>query len=165
VRQIDGAGWVVKRRIPTSFEEMMPTFLRPHHLALSVRDRKSSAKWYREVLGFSYVREFDTGIPRILQMHVDSGFFISLYDHPDRSMDHFDPRRTGLDHLALAMAGDDELAAWIDHLDSMGVGHSPVRDLGHARFVSLEDPDGIQIELWVQPVPFHPAARVEPNNP
>jgi glyoxylase I family protein len=136
---------------------MIPSFLRLHHLALSVRDRKVSARWYRDVLGFSFVTEFDTGIPRILQMHVDSGFFLSLYDHADRSMDEFDPRRTGLDHLALAMAGDEELAAWVEYLDALGVEHSPVRDLGRARFVSLTDPDGIQIELWVELVPFQPA--------
>lgn len=139
----------------------MPTFAGPHHVAFSVTDRKASARWYREVLGFSFVREFDTGIPRTLQMHVDSGFFISLYDHPDRSLDRFNPRRTGLDHLALAVAGDERLSEWIDHLDRLGVEHSPVRDLGHARFVSLEDLDGIQIELWFQIVAFHPAALDE----
>jgi len=135
----------------------MPTFQRPHHLAFSVTDRIASAKWYRDVLGFRFVREFDTGIPRILQMHVDSGFFVSLYDHPDRTLDRFDPRRTGLDHLALEMTSDEQLAEWIEHLDALGVAHSAVHDLGHAHFVSLEDPDGIQIELWFQIVPFQPA--------
>ena len=139
----------------------MPSFVRPHHLAFSVNDRVASAGWYREVLGFRFVREFETGIPRILQMHVESGFFVSLYNHSDRSFDRFDPRRTGLDHLALQVADDDQLSAWIVHLDALGVSHSPVRDLGHARFVSLEDPDGIQIELWFQIVPFHPADEME----
>ena len=138
----------------------MPTFDRPHHLALSVTDRRRSAKWYRETLGFRFVREFETGIPRILQMHTDSGYFISLYDHPDRSGDAFDPRRTGLDHIALAVADDGALAEWAAHLDRLGVEHSPVRDLGHARFVSLEDPDGVQIELWLQLQPFRPADEV-----
>jgi catechol 2,3-dioxygenase-like lactoylglutathione lyase family enzyme len=135
----------------------IPTFDSPHHLALTVRDRAASAQWYREVLGFRFVREFETGIPRILQVHVESGFFISLYDHPDRSGDHFDPRRTGLDHLALAVPSDGRLSEWIDHLDTIGIEHSSVHDLGHARFISLEDPDGIQIELWYQILPFHPA--------
>jgi hypothetical protein len=31
-----------------------------------------------------------------------------------------------------------------------------VRDLGHARFVSFEDPDGIQFELWLTLVPHTP---------
>lgn len=44
-------------------------------------------------------------------------------------------------------------------LDAMGVEHSPVRDLGHSRFVSLEDPDGVQLELWLTLVRHHPADR------
>ena len=135
----------------------MPVFLGPHHIALSVTDKDASAAWYRRVLGFRFVREFETGIPRILQMHVESGTFISVYNHVGRSLDRFDPHRTGLDHLALAVSDDSALLEWVDHLDALGVEHSPVRDLGHARFVSLEDPDGIQIELWLQLQPFHPA--------
>ena len=34
----------------------------------------------------------------------------------------------------------------------------PPRELGHSRFVSLEDPDGIQIELWLTITPHRPAA-------
>ena len=135
----------------------MPTFSRPQHLALSVSDRHRSARWYRETLGFEFVREFETGIPRVLQMHVASGFFISLYNHADGSGDPFDPRRTGLDHFALAVEDDAALAAWMEHLDALGVAHSPVRDIGRAHFVSLEDPDGVQIELWLQIEPFVPA--------
>lgn len=135
----------------------MPTFSGPHHLALSVTDRAASARWYRTVLGFEFVKEFEEGLPRILQMHVASDFFVSLYNHPDGARDAFDPRRTGLDHIALAVASDDELVAWIAFLDELGAAHSPIRDLGHARFVSLVDPDGIQIELWRTIVPFHPA--------
>ena len=33
--------------------------------------------------------------------------------------------------------------------DELGVPHSPVRVLDLGRFVSFEDPDGIQFELWV----------------
>ena len=32
---------------------------------------------------------------------------------------------------------------------SFGVAHSPVRVLDLGRFVSFEDPDGIQFELWL----------------
>ncbi|MGH3769524.1 MAG: hypothetical protein ACRDS0_24130 [Pseudonocardiaceae bacterium] len=48
--------------------------------------------------------------------------------------------------------------AWARHLDALGVQRSPVRELGHSSFVSLEDPDGIQIEIWLTIVPHvaHP---------
>ncbi len=33
--------------------------------------------------------------------------------------------------------------------DASPLSYSPVRELGHSSFVSLEDPDGVQIELWL----------------
>jgi hypothetical protein len=31
------------------------------------------------------------------------------------------------------------------------VAHSPVRQFGPAQFLTVDDPDGIQIEFWLQP--------------
>ena len=61
--------------------------------------------------------------------------------------------RTGLDHLAFEAAHEEDLEAWIAHFDALGVEHSPIRDLGHSAFVSIEDPDGIQFEMWFTRVP------------
>ena len=72
------------------------------------------------------------------------------------SGDQFSPLRTGLDHIASAVSDDDELTAWIAHLEGLEVGHSPTCELGHPRFVSREDPDGIQIELRLSIVPHRP---------
>ncbi len=136
---------------------MTPTFSHAQHLGLSVVDREVSAEWYQRVLGFRLVKRFDSGIPRILLLHPGSGFLVGLYNHPDGSADRFAPQRTGLDHLALAVFDEQALNRWIEYLDRLGVEHSPIRDLGHAKFVSLEDPDGIQIELWLTLVPHRPA--------
>lgn len=141
----------------------MPTFLRALHMALTVRDMRVSAEWYERVLGFDFVREFqvapgDPGIPRILLLHQRSGFLLGLCDHAGRTGDSFDPLRTGLDHVAFEVADRAELDSWVAHLDQLGVGHSPVRELGHSSFVSVEDPDGIQIELWLTITPHTPAA-------
>jgi catechol 2,3-dioxygenase-like lactoylglutathione lyase family enzyme len=135
----------------------MPSFTHTIHVGLTTRDRHVSAEWYQRVLGFRFVKEFDTGIPRTLLMHPDSGFLVGLYNHPDASGDRFSPLRTGLDHFALAVADEDQLGAWLIELDRLRVEHSPVRDLGHSRFISLEDPDGIQIELWLTLIPHRPA--------
>jgi hypothetical protein len=56
------------------------------------------------------------------------------------------------------------LDEWMANLDQLGVGHSPVRDLGNSKFVSLEDPDGIQIELWHTIVPNRPADEPAPGS-
>jgi catechol-2,3-dioxygenase len=90
-------------------------------------------------------------------MHPDSGFYVSLYNHPDRSRDRFDPRRTGLDHLAFAVPDRTSLDDWRAHLETNDVETSPVRDLGHSLFVSLEDPDGVQLELWHTVTPLRAA--------
>jgi len=142
----------------------VPTFERALHAALTVRDMRVSADWYQRVLGFDFVREFEVapggaGIPRILLLHRHSGFLLGLCNHAGRTGDSFDPLRTGLDHLALEVAGRAELDSWTAHLDHLGIAHSPVRELGHSSFVSVEDPDGIQIELWLTITPHRPAAR------
>ncbi|MGW3600882.1 VOC family protein [Streptomyces sp. NPDC005167] len=59
----------------------------------------------------------------------------------------FDPSRSGLDHVALTVQDKDELSAWIERLDVLGVEHSPVHRFGPSAFISLQDPDGIQTEL------------------
>lgn len=140
---------------------VMPEFVRALHVGLTVRDMYQSAAWYMRVLGFRFVREFkgppeEPGSPRILLLHPDSGFLIGLVHHPARSGDAFSPFRTGLDHLALEVAREVDLEAWIAHFDALGVEHSPIRDLRHSSFVSFEDPDGIQFELWFTRVPHVP---------
>jgi glyoxylase I family protein len=144
-------------------EAPMPSFSRVLHMALTVRDMRVSADWYQRVLGFEFVKEFqvapgDAGIPRILLLHQRSAFLLGLCDHPGRSGDAFDPRRTGLDHIAFEVADRSELTSWMTHLDELGVAHSPVRELGHSCFVSVADPDGVQIELWLTITPHRPAA-------
>lgn len=141
----------------------MPSFNRVSHIALTVPDMRVSAGWYERVLGFDFVKEFqvapgDAGIPRILLLHQPSGLLLSLCGHPGRTGDAFDPRRTGLDHIGFEVADRAELTSWMAHLDALGVGHSPVRELGHACFVSVEDPDGVQIELWLTITQHRPAA-------
>ena len=59
----------------------MPSFSCALHMALTVRDMRVSAAWYRRVLGFEFVKEFpvargDAEIPRILLLHQHSGFLL-----------------------------------------------------------------------------------------
>jgi glyoxylase I family protein len=108
----------------------MPSFSRALHIALTIRDMRVSADWYQHVLGFEFVKEFqvapgDAGIPRILLLHQHSGFLLGLCGHPGRSGDAFDPRHTGLDHIAFEVADRAELTSWMAHLDELGVAHSP----------------------------------------
>ena len=130
----------------------MPTILGVSHLALTVRDMEKSAEWYQRVFGWIELGRLGKGEaipPRILLLDPSSGFALALAEPEDGSRDDFDYRRTGLDHLAFGLGDEEELTSWAAHLDELAIAHSPVRELDLGKFVSFEDPDGIQLELWV----------------
>lgn len=130
----------------------MPAIEGASHVALTVRDLQVSAEWYDRVFGWQVLRRYsaaEAGTPRILLLDPSTYFVLGLCQPEDVAVDGFDHRRTGLDHFAFKVADEDALEQWIAHLDQCGVAHSPVRVLDLGRFVSFEDPDGIQLELWV----------------
>lgn len=124
-------------------------------MALTVRDMEASAEWYQRVFGWQVLRRFaagEAGTPRVLLFDPTSFFAVAVCQPDDGARDRFDHRRTGLDHLAFRVTDRAELDGWLAHLADHGVAHSPVRELDLGCFVSLEDPDGIQIELWVDAI-------------
>lgn len=130
----------------------MPSIQGASHIALTVRDMAASAEWYQRVFGWQFLRRYgaeEAGTPRILLLDRASFFVVGLCQPEDGSSAGFDHRRPGLDHLAFKVADEDELDRWLAHLDELGIAHSPVRVLDLGRFVSFEDPDGIQLELWL----------------
>jgi glyoxylase I family protein len=129
-----------------------PSIRGASHIALTVGDMEASAEWYQRVFGWVVLRRYEAGeagTPRILLFDPASGFALGLCQPEDGSGDGFDHRRTGLDHFAFGVADQAELDRWAAHLDGAGVARSPVRDTGLGWFISFEDPDGIQFELWL----------------
>ena len=130
----------------------MPSIQGASHMGLTVRDMEASAEWYQRVFGWQVLGRLgadEAGTPRILLLDPQSFFVVGLCQPADGSADAFDYRRTGLDHFAFKVGDEDELHSWIAHLDDLGITHSPVRELDLGKFVSFEDPDGIQFELWL----------------
>lgn len=129
----------------------MPSIRGASHIALTVRDMDASADWYQRVFGWIVISRMsaeEAGTPRILMFDPGTGFALAVTQPDDGTADAFDHRRTGLDHFAFLVDGAD-LEAWAAHLEEQGVDHSPVRDVPPlGRFISFEDPDGIQFELW-----------------
>jgi glyoxylase I family protein len=128
-----------------------PTMLGASHVALTVTDMEASAQWYQRVFGWQVLRRFapgEAGTPRILLLDPNSVFAVGLCQPKDGTAGPFDYRRIGLDHFAFEVVDAAELDRWAAHLDAHGVAHSPVRDVGLGTFISFEDPDGIQFELW-----------------
>ena len=137
-----------------------PDILGYHHIGLTVRDIDASVDWYTRTLGL--VRAFDekhsdgSGFAVIL-MRPGSPFSVGLHSHDEADGQEFDPRRTGLDHLSIAVSSAQEVDAWATYLDDIGVEHDPVASatgviegMGEMSYtlVHLRDPDGIDIELW-----------------
>jgi len=79
--------------------------------------------------------------------------FVGLDKHDEHEGERFAEHRTGLDHLALGVAQRDDLVAWAEHLDALGVAHSRINDVNepfpYATLI-VRDPDNIQLELmWM----------------
>ena len=63
----------------------------------------------------------------------------------------FDPRRTGLDHVAFACANRAELEQWQDRLEELGVKHGGIVDAHYGSGLSFKDPDGVALEFFAPP--------------
>ncbi|MGW1259046.1 hypothetical protein ACWD5Q_28635 [Streptomyces sp. NPDC002513] len=81
-------------------------------------------------------------------MLTDSGLTLAVHEPPRRSGDMFDPSRTWLDQVSLAVADRTALDDRVRRLDDLGVPCSPARNAGYTEFVSVADPDDIARESW-----------------
>lgn len=134
-----------------------------HHIRLTVTDVERSRLFYTEVLGFEVAL---AGPPPAddpdHELLVDSlqggivltgaGMLLGLRpaDEDRRSTkDRFDPFRVGLDHMSFVVADRAALESAAATLDEHGIPHGVVTDLPPLGLsvLSLEDPDGIQLEL------------------
>jgi glyoxylase I family protein len=128
-----------------------------HHLGLTVRDVEASARWYSTVLGFARVGEYispDHSRRKIFLGHSRLDVRIGLCEHARSGDDTFDETRPGLDHLAFAVGGIDELRKYEELLQSLGVVYTPAtpaNTLEGARVLVFRDPDNIQLELIAPP--------------
>ncbi len=124
------------------------------HVGLTVRDVASSEAFYTAVLGLVrlFVEPHSVGEGHAVVMsRPGTALFLGLDHHPDADRQLFSERRTGLDHLALAVETRADLDRWAGHLDAHGVDHSTIVEVDepspHAQ-LTLRDPDGIPIELF-----------------
>jgi catechol 2,3-dioxygenase-like lactoylglutathione lyase family enzyme len=130
-----------------------------HHLRLTVSDIARSRAFYTEVLGFQVLAE-SPGDPSDPAVRADQnqlyGGIVMLGGNLVLGLrpvapadDRFDPDRVGLDHLSFNVASRAVLEETAQKLSERGVVHGQVTDLtgfGIA-VLSLDDPDGIQLEL------------------
>lgn len=128
-----------------------------HHVRITVRDLARSREFYDSVFGFPIAMEVPADVDDATQDELWYLFGGVIYQVPGGlfglrpvapSEDSFDENRVGLDHLSFAMPGHAEVQAAAAHLDSLGIEHEPVKDLGAAHILEFRDPDGVALELF-----------------
>lgn len=139
------------------------------HVVLYVRDLEASAAFYRDVLGWKQIESSELGFP--------AAAFTSGRTHHELLLIEVGPtaqpipagRRVGLYHIGLKVGdSDDELRAALAQVQAAGVTVLGASDHTVTHSVYLLDPDGNEVELYVD-VPGvsweDPAAVLSPVKP
>ena len=122
----------------------MRVFRGVDHAVLTVTDLDRSEEFYRGVFGFLPIMDFGYG--RIL-IDRPSGFSLGIARPEGASGGPFSHLTTGLDHLGFGVETRDELVEWEDHLRSLDVEFTPIRDMEMAYHLNFRDPDNVALEL------------------
>jgi glyoxylase I family protein len=132
----------------------MTELLGYHHLSLSVTDLGKSTEWYQRVLGLDVAAEIEgEGFRRTRLRAPNSGVTLTLTRHDQQSGEPFSERRAGMDHVALQVAGVEEVQTLKERFAQLGVEHSEVKaSSGGTAMITLRDPDNIQIEVFGGPI-------------
>lgn len=121
------------------------------HAVLRVRDLERSIRFYRDVLGMREVARYG-GMMAFFSMtenHHDLGLMQVGAQAPAAH-----PSSVGLYHLAFKVGDNlDTLRAWVAKLEATGVPVLGASDHRVSQSLYICDPDGIEIELYVDADP------------
>jgi glyoxylase I family protein len=129
---------------------------RIHHAAIICSDYAVSRRFYTEVLGLRIVAEHHRAERNSwkLDLALPDGGQIELFSFPDPPPRPSYPEARGLRHLAFEV---DDVAQCKASLESHGVAVETIRidEYTQRRFVFFADPDGLPLELYEAPTPWH----------
>ena len=119
-----------------------------HHVALTVSDLDASERWYADVfdLGVAF-REHGDDRRAVVMTFPHGAIGVGLVEFAG-AHDAFDPRRTGLDHVAFSVGSRAELDEWAERLTAAGIEHSGAIEVPPGAILNLRDPDGIALALF-----------------
>jgi catechol 2,3-dioxygenase len=121
------------------------------HVVLKVRDLERSITFYRDVLGMKEVARYQGAMAffTLGDNHHDLGL-MQIGAHAPGA----DPGSVGLYHVAFKVGDSlDELRECKAHLEVNNVSILGMSDHGVSQSLYLQDPDGIEIELYVDADP------------
>lgn len=118
-----------------------------HHVKIPVTDLGRSLDWYRRVFGLrptmafpdadGVVRGFAGEIPGL------GPAIVAFRVNPAAA-----EGCRGFDPVSFAVDGQDDLERWVEHLDGVGVKHSPIVEASVGWLLVFDDPDGITLHLY-----------------
>lgn len=124
------------------------------HVRLTVTDIERSRQFYESVFGWPVLLEVPENADEATRSQFGFLFGGVIYDLGGTLLglrpvgtDRFDEDRVGLDHIAFRVGSKAELEAAAAHLDDVGVGHEPIKDIGPSYILEFRDPDNIALEL------------------
>ncbi|KQU35805.1 MULTISPECIES: VOC family protein [unclassified Rhodococcus (in: high G+C Gram-positive bacteria)] len=129
-----------------------------NHVRLTVSDIATSRKFYDDVFGFEVAFELPPNPDEATKEALGFLFGGVIYKFGGGLLglrpvapgdDTFAEDRAGLDHLSFSVASLQDLHDAAALLDTLGIEHEPVKDLGDAGMAILEfrDPDNIALEI------------------
>jgi len=123
-----------------------------HHVHLFASNLDGGIGFYREMPGAEIVfDEIVAGVRNVL-FRIGAGH-INFYDQTPR-----EDGKNAVHHLGILM---DDIAALVAHRMAKGFTfRSPVRDFGDLKYVMLEGPDRVLIEVFEKSTPSHEEAIV-----
>lgn len=129
------------------------------HVRLTVTDIDRSRAFYDALFGLPVAVEMPPDADASTREQFAFLFGGVIYQIGDQLLglrpvaaDRFDEDRVGLDHLSFAVDGRADLDAAVDILDTHGVAHADVKDIGPAFILEFRDPDNIALELYARKV-------------
>ena len=119
-----------------------------HHVKFPVSNLERSLAFYERALGARRVAEWDhvhaDGTRYAVILEVDGlGTHLELRLDPEQA-----GRERGFDPVTIAVQDRTALYAWIAHLDTAGITHSPVLVALQAWLLVFADPDERQLRLY-----------------
>jgi glyoxylase I family protein len=125
----------------------MTTFPAVAHFAVTVSDLDRSVAWYETLFGVGPLLVHDETEYRFA-VWLEPMFALHQH-HGGTDGASFDEHRVGLDHIAFGCTGRDELEAWQQRLDGLGIERGEIVDAFYGSGLAFRDPDRIQLEFFV----------------
>lgn len=122
------------------------------HVAVTVTDIDRGRDWYSKLFGSQPVLDEDTGTFYHVVWALGGGSLFGIHTHlRENDQPDFSEFRTGLDHVAFAVASRAELESWESRLDDLGITHGGIVDAPYGSGLSFRDPDNLPLEFFAPP--------------